>query len=180
MLILLPNNRRPVEESARPFRELTDDSIKAHVRPLSSGAANITAARHDAGNGSFMAKWQLPRGGSRLHQDVLWQTRGRWISELTGLGVQAADRDLAQWHIFTWVSLRDDTYLVYFDEHLVQEGTLRWTLGGTSMGDELNMSFLFDLAWGHTQVSEVNVSLPVSDGPIRTYELDYSRVYLRE
>jgi hypothetical protein len=103
-----------------------------------------------------------------------------WISELTALGVTAADRDLADWHVFSWVYLRDDTYHVYFDDHLVQEGTLLWTLGGTTTGEELNMSFLFDLAWGHTQVSDVNLSLPVSDEPIGTYELDYSRVYLRE
>jgi hypothetical protein len=233
----LPNNRQPVEDPARPFREFTSDAIRAHVRPLSPSATSVTAGRHDAGNGSFMAKWQLPKGGSRLKQDVLWESRVRiaapargfwfsvwaagqkwnqgaemdvvesfgtpsigpganafhvnsvggrdkqafsnWVSELTGLGVETADRDLSEWHVFTWVYLRNDTYQVYYDDYLVQQGTLLWTLSGTPSGEELNMSFLFDLSWGHTQVSDVNISLPASDLPI-TYEIDYSRVYLRE
>jgi len=40
------------------------------------------------------------------------------------------------------------------------------------------MSFVFDFTWGHTQISDVNISLPASSFPI-TYEIDYSRVYLR-
>jgi hypothetical protein len=82
-------------------------------------------------------------------------------------------------HVFTWVYLKDDTYQVFYDDHLVQQGTLIWTLSGTSAGEELDMQFLFDFAWGHTQVSEVNISLPASELPL-TYELDYSRVYLRQ
>ena len=49
----------------------------------------------------------------------------------------------------------------------------------TSTGGELiDMSFVFDFTWGHTQISDVNISLPASSFPI-TYEIDYSRVYLR-
>jgi hypothetical protein len=40
------------------------------------------------------------------------------------------------------------------------------------------MSFLFDFGWGHTQISDVNITLPASNFGI-TYEVDYSRVYLR-
>jgi hypothetical protein len=40
------------------------------------------------------------------------------------------------------------------------------------------MRFLFDFSWGHTQVSDVNIELPASMFPL-TYEIDYSRVYLR-
>jgi len=232
----LPNNRQPVEDPARPYREFTSEAIQAHVRALSPSAQTIDAARHNAGNGSFMAKWSLPKGGSRLAQDVLWESRVRiatpapgfwfslwtagqkwnrgaemdvvesfgtpnigpganafhvnsvggrdkhaftnWLTELTGLGVTQADRDLSEWHVFTWIYLRDDTYHVYYDGYLVQQGTLLWTLGGTPSGQELNMSFLFDFAWGHTEVSEVNITLPVTELPL-TYELDYSRVYVR-
>lgn len=232
----LPNNRQPIDDPARPYREFTPEAIRTYVRPLSSSATSINAARHDAGNGSFMAKWELPKGGSRLQQDVLWESRVRiptpargfwfslwtagqkwnrgaemdvvesfgtpnigpganafhvnsvggrdkhafsnWISELTGLGVPTMERDLSDWHTFTWIYLRDDTYQVYYDDYLVQQGSLQWTLGGSSAGEELNMSFLFDFGWGHTQVSEVNISLPVAELPL-TYELDYSRVYVR-
>jgi hypothetical protein len=41
----------------------------------------------------------------------------------------------------------------------------------------IDVSFLFDLIWDHTQVAEVNTT-----GPRRAqcvYETDYSRVYLR-
>jgi hypothetical protein len=233
----LPNNRQPVEDPDRPFREFTGDAIRTHVLPLSAGQSSISPSKHDAGNGSFMAKWSLPKGGSRLKQDLLWESRVRipkpvkafwfslwtaghkwnkgaemdvvesfgtpnigegakafhvnsvggrdkhpyssWSSELSGLGVPAADRDLSEWHTFTWIYLRDDTYKVYYDDHLVQQGTVVWTLGGTSSGEELDMQFLFDFGWGHTQVQEVNVTLPVSELPL-TYELDYSRVYLRD
>ena len=233
----LPNDRQPVEDPARPFREFTPEAIRTYVRPLSPNATSISATKHDAGNGSFMAKWTLPKGGSRLDRDLLWESRVRipkpvkafwfslwtaghkwnkgaemdvvesfgtpnigegakafhvnsvggrdehayssWSSTLSEVGVPAEQRDLAEWHTFTWIYLRDDTYQVYYDDHLVQQGTLIWTLGGTSSGEELDMQFLFDFSWGHTQVQEVNITLPVSELPL-TYELDYSRVYLRE
>lgn len=232
----LPNDRQPLDDASRPYREFTSNTLQTHVRALSSSASSIDASRHDAGNGSFMAKWSLPKGGSHLKQDILWESRVRiakpvpgfwfslwsagnewdngaamdvvesfgtpnigpganafhvnsiggndkhpfrdWISELTGLGVTQTDRDLSEWHVFTWIYLRDDTYQVFYDEYLVQQGTLLWTQGGTPTGDPLNMSFLFDLGWGHTQVSDVNITLPVTELPL-TYELDYSRVYVR-
>jgi hypothetical protein len=40
------------------------------------------------------------------------------------------------------------------------------------------MWFLFDFGWGHTQISDVNISLPAAGFQI-TYEVDYSRVYMR-
>jgi hypothetical protein len=102
-----------------------------------------------------------------------------WPSELSKLGVPAPSRDLSQWHVFTWIYLKDDTYKVYFDDYLVQQGTLLWTLSGTASSKSIDMHFLFDFSWGHTMVDEVNISLPASNFPI-TYELDYSRVYLRQ
>jgi hypothetical protein len=233
----LPNNRQPVEDPAHPFREFTPDAIRTFVRPLSPNATSISATKHDSGNGSFMAKWTLPKGGSRLDRDLLWESRVRipkpvkafwfslwtaghrwnkgaemdvvesfgtpnigegakafhvnsvggrdkhayssWSSTLSEIGVPSAQRDLSEWHTFTWLYLRDDTYQVYYDDHLVQQGTVIWTLGGTASGEDLDMQFLFDFSWGHTQVQEVNITLPASELPL-TYELDYSRVYLRK
>jgi hypothetical protein len=101
-----------------------------------------------------------------------------WPSELSNIGVPMAARDLADWHVFTWIYLQDDSYQVYFDDYLVQQGTLHWTLGGGNNGQNINMQFLFDFSWGHTQVQAVDISLPASSFPL-TYELDYSRVYMR-
>jgi hypothetical protein len=79
------------------------------------------------------------------------------------------------------VYLRDDSFQVFYDGYLVQKGTLHWTNGGGAGGQPIDMSFLFDFGWGHTQVSDVNITLPVSQLPdTPAYEIDYSRVYLRQ
>ena len=101
-----------------------------------------------------------------------------WPNGLNTAGVPAAGRDLREWHTWSWLYRKDDTYVVYFDGHVVQSGTIHWTLGGTPTGEAINMSFLFDLGWGHTQIPDVNISLPASTFGI-TYEIDYSRAYLR-
>jgi hypothetical protein len=101
-----------------------------------------------------------------------------WPTGLTTAGVPTTDRDLRSWHTWTWVYKKDDSYTVYFDGYVVQTGSIHWTYGATSTGQAINMSFLFDFSWGHTQVQSVNISLPASSFPI-TYEIDYSRVYLR-
>jgi hypothetical protein len=232
----LPNNRQPVEDPSRPYREFTDDSIRTYVRPLNPSATSVSAGAHDTGNGSFTAKWNLAKGGSRLGKDLLWESRVRipkpvtafwfslwnagkkwnkgaemdvvesfgtpnigtgakafhvnsvggtdkypyknWPNELGGIGVPAPERDLSEWHTFTWVYLRDDTFKVYYDGYVVQEGKLLWTYGGTADAEAIDMYFLFDFGWGHTQVADVNITLAASAFPLE-YELDYSRVYLR-
>ena len=103
---------------------------------------------------------------------------GSWPQGLTSAGVPSNARDLREWHIFSWLYKTDDTYVVYFDGYVVQSGTIHWTNGGSSGGEKINMSFLFDFGWGHTQISDVNITLPASNFGI-TYEVDYSRVYLR-
>jgi hypothetical protein len=230
----LPGDRQPVEDPARPTRQFTDDSLLAHVRPLSTSQSTVTVSKHDAGCGSFTAKWKLPGGGALLGKDLLWETRvripvplsaywfavwtagnqwnkgaemdvvesfgapqtpanafhtnsvggqdsvtyGAWPEALDRVGVPQDDRDLKEWHTWTWVYLKDDSYVVYYDGHEVQRGTIHWTNGGGSSGAKIDMSFLFDFGWGHTQISDVNISLPASKFPL-TYEIDYSRVYLR-
>jgi hypothetical protein len=101
-----------------------------------------------------------------------------WPNGLTAAGVPTSDRALTQWHTWTWIYLRDDTYKVYYDGYMVQHGTLHWTLGGTANGQPIDMHFLMDLSWGHTQIADVNITLPASAFPL-TYEIDYSRVYMR-
>lgn len=101
-----------------------------------------------------------------------------WPAGLDTAGVPADGRDLRQWHTWTWLYRTNDTYTVYFDGIIVQTGTLHWTLGGGAGGATIDMDFLFDLGWGHTQIQDVNITLPASSFPL-TYEVDYSRVYLR-
>ena len=74
---------------------------------------------------------------------------------------------------------QDDTYSSYVDGTEVQSGTIHWTLSGKEGGEPLNMSFLFDGAWGHSGVQSVNKPLPASELVGKYYEWKYSRVYLR-
>lgn len=71
---------QPIEgESSPPVREFTDDSLKTFLTPL-KGATEVHPEKHNAGCGSFMAKWKLPNGGSRLGQDIVWETRVRYVT----------------------------------------------------------------------------------------------------
>jgi hypothetical protein len=233
----LPNNKQPVEDPARPYRQFTGSTLQTFIRPLSESQSSIAATSHNAGCGSITAKWKLPNGGALLKKDLLWESRVRmpasikaywfaiwtagnqwnkgaemdvlesfgtpnisfdafhsdpvggtgtvdfssWPNALTKQGVPSSDRALSQWHIWTWVYLRDDSFQVFYDGYLVQKGTLHWTNGGGAGGQPIDMSFLFDFGWGHTQVSDVNITLPVSQLPdTPAYEIDYSRVYLRQ
>lgn len=101
-----------------------------------------------------------------------------WPNGLNAAGVPTSARDLRQWHTFSWLYRKDDTYAVYYDGYTVQTGNIHWTSGGSSSAATVDLWFIFDFGWGHTQVQEVNTTLPASGFNI-TYETDYSRVYLR-
>jgi hypothetical protein len=88
--------------------------------------------------------------------------------------------DATAYHTWTWLYRADDTYSAYVDGIEVQSGTLHWTLSGKEGGMPLNMSFIFDGAWGHSEVQSVNKPLPVSAFVGKYYEWNYSRVYLRD
>jgi|GEM_PF-692939 len=60
-------------------RQFTADSLKTFLTPL-NGATTVTPSSHNAGNGSFMAKWRLPNGGSLLGHDIVWETRVRYVT----------------------------------------------------------------------------------------------------
>jgi len=231
----LPDNRQPVEDPKRPVREWTSNSLKAHVLPLSAAQKTVSVKAHDAGCGSFMAKWRLPSGGKGLQRELLWETRARmavpkpgywfalwtagdrwdkgaemdvleafgaphlmeakvfhvnsvggedriefenWWKGLETAGVPESSWDLTRFHTWTWVYKTDDTYEVYYDGLLTQHGTLHWTYGAKADAPNIDMRFLFDFAWGHTETPGCDVTLPASSLPL-TYEIDYSRVYLR-
>jgi hypothetical protein len=232
----LPSGRQPIEDPSHPTREWSEDSLKAHVRPLSPTQPTVSAAKHDAGCGSFMAKWRLPRAGSLLGHDLLWETRVRmpqpkaaywfalwtagnkwsagaemdvlesfgapnvyppanlfhvssaggrdtisyksWPNGLERARIPAHARDLTHWHVWSWRYNRDDSYQVFLDGHLIQHGMIHWTRKGQAGGEPIDMCFLFDFTWGHTKIRAVDITLPAAEFPL-TYEIDYSRVYLR-
>ena len=51
---------------------------------------------------------------------------------------------------------------------------------GFTDGEAVDMSFIFDGAWGHTKVKSVNNPLPAKAFDGTFYEWDYSRVYLKK
>jgi hypothetical protein len=73
----LPDDRQPIEDPARPYRELTEHTLRTYVRPLSPEQDSAVVAEHSAGSGSFMAKWNMPKAGAALDRDMLWETRAR-------------------------------------------------------------------------------------------------------
>jgi hypothetical protein len=230
----LPNNLQPVDTPERPFRALTAESLMTYVRPLDATSPHVSAAEHNVGSGSFMAKWNLPGAGAPIGRDLLWETRVRipkpvqgywfalwacgsiwdngpeidvvesygspyvvhdafhslavggsnqrdytlWPTGLDASGVPADGRDLREWHTWTMLIQRDNSFRVFFDGHVVQEGRIYWRVGGDVHGETTNLHFLFDFGWGHTGLAAVNIALWAAQFPIE-YEVDYSRVYLR-
>ena len=236
---------QPVEGvNSPPVRQFTADSLKTFLTPL-NGATTVDPKLHNAGDGSFMAKWNLARAGSLLGRDVVWETRVRyspppyfWFAIWTAgnkwawdKGAQGAEQDLvesfgydngggntnydgrfwhsnsvatpakdaveygdwgktmaaqgvkpfdaSQYHVWTWLYKKDDTFAMYVDGVLVQHGAnYFWTYGNKAGDEPIDLVFLFDAGWGHTQVGSVNHTLPASAFDGKFYEWNYSRVYL--
>ncbi len=239
----LPN--QPVEGvNSPPVRQFTADSLRTFLTPL-DGATVCNPDLHNAGCGSFMAKWSLPNAGSLLGRDIVWETRVRYVTppyfwfalwtagnKWSGDGgAQGAEQDLiesfgydngggntnydgrfwhsnavatplkdtvdygdwgramaahgfpsydaARYHIWTWLYRRDDTYAMYCDGKQVQSGSdYHWTFGDRAGEEPIDLVFLFDGGWGHTQVKSVDHPLPASAFAGKFYEWNYSRVYL--
>lgn len=114
--------------------------------------------------------------GSVTGSDVV--SYSTWSTGMANSGI--TNYDATQWHTWTWVYRADNTYGMYVDGILVQHGSApySWTVGAIPGGRPINMSFLFDAGWGHTQISSVNRPLPPSELSGKFYEWDYSRVYL--
>ena len=71
--------KQPVEDPKKPVREFLDDSRKTYLVPL-QGATTVSPKEHNVGCGSFMAKWKLPKGGSLLQADLIFETRVRYVT----------------------------------------------------------------------------------------------------
>ena len=71
---------QPLEGINSPLvRAFTEDSLKTFVTALDK-TTTVQVRNHNAGNGSFMAKWRLPNGGSLLGRDIVWETRVRYVT----------------------------------------------------------------------------------------------------
>lgn len=239
----LPN--QPVEGvNSPPVRRFTADSLQTFLTPL-NGVTTVDPKLHNAGSGSFMAKWKLPRGGSLLGQDIVWETRVRYVTPpyfwfaIWAAGnqwkwdgqAQGAEQDIvesfgydngggntnfdgrfwhvntvaspskdtvnysdwgkamktqgvasydaSQYHIWTWHYKADNTFAMYVDGIKVQSGAnYYWTFGNKADDPPIDMDFLFDGGWGHTQIGSVNRPLPATAFTGKFYEWNYSRVYL--
>ena len=232
----LPN--QPVEgKESPPVRQFTADSLKTFLTPL-NGVTTVLPTQHNAGCGSFMAKWKLPKGGSLLGQDIVWETRvryvtppyfwfalwtagnqwnngaeqdlvesfgydngggntnydgrfwhansvggkdatdyGNWEKAMASHGVK--NFDASKYHIWTWLYRKDNSYAMYVDGIIVQSGVnYHWTYGSKETDPPIDLVFLFDGGWGHTQIGSVNHPLPASAFAGKFYEWNYSRVYL--
>lgn len=244
---------QPVEgiNTATPVRSFLTDSLRTYLVPL-NGATTVSPAAMNTGSGSFQAKWKLPKGGSLLKQDIIWETRvryvtppyfwfalwtagnkwarengvpkgaefdliesfgydntaigggtnydgrywhsdvvggtsttnyGNWANGMQSRGIPAygtpAPYRTSDWHVWTWLYRKDDTYSAYVDGIEVQSGTLHWTFGAEATDEPIDMSFIFDGTWGSRTVSNNNFPLAASALAGKYYEWDYSRVYLR-
>jgi len=238
-------NNQPIEGvDSPPVRSFGPDSLKTIITGL-DGATLCKPTLHNAGCGSFMAKWTLPHGGSLLGQDIVWETRVRYVTppyfwfalwtagnkwKWDG-GAQGAEHDLiesfgydngggntnydgrfwhsntcatpakdtvsygdwgktmaaqgvsnydaSQYHTWTWYYKKDNTYAMYVDGVKVQSGSdYYWTFGNKATDEPIDIVFLFDAGWGHTQIGSVNKPLPTTAFAGKYYEFNYSRVYL--
>ncbi|QHT61468.1 hypothetical protein GXP70_16860 [Paenibacillus lycopersici] len=103
---------------------------------------------------------------------------GSWSSGMAAGGVSSFDP--TAYHTWQLLYGKDNSYKMYMDGHLVQSGTnYNWTVGNVAGGTPIDMDFIFDFGWGHTQVASVNKSLPASALSGKYYEINYSRVYLK-
>lgn len=99
-----------------------------------------------------------------------------WGNGMAKYGIK--EFNAKEWHVWTLLYRADNTFTAYLDSKVIQNGSTQWTCGTTSEGKPVNMSFIFDGAWGHTEIDSVNHWLNASKLRNVFYEWDYSRVYL--
>jgi hypothetical protein len=120
--------------------------------------------------------------GKQWHSDPVGGTAdtnySSWPAGMSAHGITSYDA--TQYHTWTWIYRKDDTWTAFVDGIQVQSGKQHWTLSAAQNGEAIDMTFLFDAAWGHNRVGSVNHTLPASALNGKFYEWDYSRVYLRQ
>ena len=70
-----------------------------------------------------------------------------WTKTMAQQGVRSYDA--SQYHIWTWVYKRDNSYAMFVDGIKVQAGSnYYWTFGNTAKDEPVDVDFLFDGGWG--------------------------------
>ena len=119
--------------------------------------------------------------GRFWHADPVGGTKttdyANWGNGMKSRGITSYDP--TQYHVWSLLYRKDNTYSFFVDGKEVQSGSMNWTNGATAGGQPIDFRFLFDAGWGHTQVASVNHSMPASELAGKFYEFDYSRVYER-
>lgn len=133
--------------------------------------------------------------GNRWHSSLvgygeLWDFYlGSWVHGMKAFDIIAEDSsethlpasyDPSEWHIWTWIYKADNTWEAYVDGKMVNRGMVHWTFGGDEDDPPIPMYFLFDGAWGHSEVGGMQGSMLKSKLANLHYDWDYSRVFLRE
>jgi hypothetical protein len=130
---------------------------------------------YDNGNGNTNYR------GQYWHSDPVGGTSttdySNWASGMAKHGFK--NFDATAYHTWSLLYKTDNTYTFSLDGVVVQSGRMEWTDGGGKSGTATDLNFLFDVGWGHKQVSSVNHSMPASELSGKSYEFDYSRVYER-
>lgn len=86
---------------------------------------------------------------------------------------------MTNWHTYTWVYRKDNTYSVYIDGYKFQDGTLIWRYEGKPDGEVVPMWFLLDATLGKTVVwPGSKAEVPASELPF-SVEVAFSRVWQR-
>jgi len=130
-----------------------------------------------------------PTGGNTNFQGLYWHSNTvsgtdqvTYNSWTDGMGASGfATYDPTQYHIWTMVYNKDNTYALYVDGTKVQYGSgpYWWTVGASSTGTPINLSFIFDGSWGSNTIASMDHPLATSSLSGCYYEWNYSRVYLR-
>ena len=71
--------KQPLEDPQHPVREFQADSLKTFLVPLTD-SKTVKPDQRVMGCGSFQAKWTLPHAGKLLNQDILFETRVRYVT----------------------------------------------------------------------------------------------------
>jgi hypothetical protein len=67
------------DTGGRSVRQFFNNWMRTFLVPL-NGATTLVPAQLNTGSGSFQAQWTLPNGGSFLGQDIIWETRVRYVT----------------------------------------------------------------------------------------------------
>lgn len=79
---VMPGVGQVVDASTRSF---TAEALQMHVRPKTASQTTVgPASAHNALNGSFTLKYELPKAGAQSGQDLVWESRFRVAKSVNG------------------------------------------------------------------------------------------------